>query len=292
MGGLIVSVVLNYFVLLGLVFSGGGVGGAGWFGELARAIGMILSGAFLSSWGWLGALLGGYTAWRRVTARTPSSAAAEASGSDPERGGDAPMGMLRRGEAHLAIGMGLFGVAAWLAPQVMLGLLAFLLLPVVVVLLLGGVWRMRDRSQPGWRQAVGVVLILGALSGLFLSSVQAVDSSAREARLAQIREDRMRSVHAATLPGYPADSPGAELHAKVEAELAELAQHPAHRPPEPHWIGSATLWLAPILMGLGLFAWAGWSPGRCLCWAGIIWAFPYGMARLIQSLGPSMVLSA
>jgi hypothetical protein len=49
---------------------------------------------------------------------------------------------------------------------------------------------------------------------------------------------------------------------------------------------------AQHLMGLGLFCRAGWSPARYLFWAGVVWAFPYGMARLIQTFGPSMVLSA
>lgn len=129
-------------------------------------------------------------------------------------------GLLRRGEGSLAGGLALLGVAGFLAPQMMLGLLALALTPVVLALLFAGAWRVRD------------------------------------------------------------------------PDLERLSRHPAYAPPERRPLVTAACWLAPVFLGMGLYCRAGWSPWRCLFWAGVVWVFPYGMARLIQTCGPSMVLSA
>jgi hypothetical protein len=201
-------------------------------------------------------------------------------------------GMVRRGEVELASGVGLLGVTAYLAPQVMIGLLALMLTPVVLALLLIGVLRARNRHLPAVRQVVGLVLVLLGLSGLVVATGLAVETSAREARLAQIREDRARSRIAANPPSHTPDPVSPEIHAQVEAEMQTLARHPAHAPPRRHWIGWAAGWVAPGFMALGFYCWAGWSPWRCLSWGGVMFVFPHGVGRLIQAFGPAMVLSA
>lgn len=199
---------------------------------------------------------------------------------------------LHKGEIPLACGIALLGVTAFLAPQVMIGLLALLLAPVVAALLLIGAWRAREPELSVGRRSVGFILLLLALSGLVMATGSAVDTSARAARLKQMREDRMRAVQSANLSAQPDDPVAAERRAQVEVELQALANHPAHAPPNPGWMAEAAVWLAPICMGLGLLCRAGWSLGRCLLWAGLVWVFPYGVTRLIQTFGPSMVLSA
>lgn len=200
--------------------------------------------------------------------------------------------LLRPGEGSLACGLALLGVAGYLAPQVMLGLLALLLAPVVLALLLIGAWRACDPDLPWGRQTIGLLLLLLALGGLLMTTGWAMDTSARAARLTQIREDRMRAVQSAH-PSVHAEDPGAAaLRMQIESELERLSRHPAHAPRErPALVGTA-LWLAPVFMGLGLYCRAGWSPWHCTFWAGVVWVFPYGMARLVQSFGSRMVLSA
>jgi hypothetical protein len=184
------------------------------------------------------------------------------------------------------------GVTAYLAPQVMIGLLALLLVPVVLAVLLIGVLRARNRELPAARQVVGLLLLLLALSGLVLATALAVGTSAREARLAQIREEKVRSRLAANPAPFAAGAVSPEINAQVEAEMQALAQHPAYAPWKPQWTSWAAFWLAPGFMAMGGFCWAGWSPWRCLFWGGVVFAFPYGVARLVQAFGPTMILSA
>ena len=201
-------------------------------------------------------------------------------------------GLLRRGEGSLAGGLALLGVAGFLAPQVMLGLLALALTPVVLALLVIGVWRVRDPDLPWGRQALGFLLLLLALGGLLRTTGLAIGTNARDARLTQIRQDRLRAVQSADPSVHPADPAAAALRAQIEADLERLSRHPAYAPPERRPLVTAACWLAPVFLGMGLYCRAGWSPWRCLFWAGVVWVFPYGMARLIQTCGPSMVLSA
>jgi len=209
-------------------------------------------------------------------------------GTEPEAQG----GLLRPGEGPLACGLVLLGVAGFLVPQVMLGLVALLLAPVVLALLLIGAWRVRDPNLPSGRQALGFTLLLLALGGLLMTTVLAIDTSARGARLTQIRQNRMRAVHSAHTFVRPEEPAAAALRAQIEADLETLSRHPAYAPPERRQLAAAAFWLAPLCMVLGLYCRAGWPLGRCLFWAGVVWLFPYGMARLIQALGASMVLSA
>jgi hypothetical protein len=183
-------------------------------------------------------------------------------------------------------------VAALLVPQVMIGLLGLMLVPVVLALLLVGAWRARDADLPGGRQAVGFILLLLALAGLVMATLFAMETSARAARLTQIREDRMRAVQPANPSAHPADPVAAVLRTQIEADLENLSRHPAHASPDRRQPAAAAFWLAPVFMGLGLSCRAGWSLWRCLFWAGVVWVLPYGLARLIQTLGPAMALSA
>lgn len=222
---------------------------------------------------------------RRVVVPSPEETEVSA---EPEAQG----GLLRSGEAALACGLALLGVAGFLAPQVMLGLLALLLAPVVLALLVIGAWRVRDLDLPPGRRALGFILLLLALGGLLRTTVLAIDTSARNARLTQIRQDRLRAVQPAHASVHPEDPAAAALRAQIEADLERLSRHPAYAPPERRPLVAAAFWLAPVFLGMGLYCRAGWSPWRCLFWAGVVWVFPYGMARLIQTCGPSMVLSA
>lgn len=213
-------------------------------------------------------------------------------GTSPPQTEEGEDGLLRKGEGSLAGGLALLGVAGFLAPQVMLGLLALLLAPEALALLFTGAWRVRDPDLPWGRQALGFLLLLLALGGLLMTTVLAIDTSARDARLTQIRQDRMRALPSAHPSVHPADPAATAMRAQIEADLERLSRHPAYVRPERRPLATAASWLAPVFMGLGLSCRAGWSLWRCLCWAGVVWVFPYGMARLIQTLGPSMALSA
>jgi hypothetical protein len=275
LGALALSILSQFYHLLAMVLLGAGDGAGGWAASLFAAVGKMVLGALFSPWGLLGGVAGAWWASHKLNARlretppvavdTQTSETAEAEGS-----------ILRRGEVPLACGLGLVVPTAYLLPQVMLGLLALPLVPAVVALLLIGVLRARSRFlAPGW-QAIGIVLLLLAVGGLLLATLQATETSARQARLAQIRQN----MHGQ----WPAE--------RIEAEMQSLARHPAYAPPPRGGIRSAALWLAPLCMWLGLLCWAGWSQWRCLFWAGVVWGLPYGIARLIQAFGASMVLSA
>ena len=209
---------------------------------------------------------------RHVFCGAPSGA----SEADPGKPPEDEWKIRRRGEVQLACGLGVLIPTAWLAPQVMVGLLAFLLAPAAVPLLLIGVLRARDRRLSGARQAVGLMLLLLAVGGLLVVTTLAMGSSARQARLAQIKHDRQSRL--------PAD--------QAEGEMQTLARHPAHTPTQRHWTGRAAFWLAPVCMAMGLFCWANWPPWRCSFWGVVVFLMPKGVSLMIHVLGPWMALSA
>jgi hypothetical protein len=273
LGALAMSIVSNliFMVLLGVGARDGGLAD-----RLLEAAGGIVLGAFLTPWGLLGAVVGARWASHRLRVRlrgSPPVLAAADAGQSMTAEAESPI--LRRGEGPLACGLGLLVPTAYLLPQVMLGLLALLVAPVAVALVLIGVLRARNRNLNGWRQAVGLLLLLLAVGGLLLATTVAMATSVRQADLAQ----RRQSMHGQ----WPAE--------QIEAEMQSLARHPAHAPPPRGGIKGAAFWLAPLCLWLGLACWTGWTQWRCLFWAGVVFALPFGVGEGIRILGPYMVLS-
>lgn len=198
----------------------------------------------------------------------PADAAADAAGA-----AGAEDGPLRSGEMPLAGALGLLAAAAWLLPQVMLGLLAFLLLPMALALCFIGLLRARNRLKPiGW-QALGFRLLVLALSGLLWTTLQAVEHSAREALSAQRARQAALGLGPAPVPGQSQVRTGSEMEPRAGS-------------------GRAARWLAPLAMASGLLCWTGWSPLRCLFWGGVVFGFPHAVAWILRVNGPWVILTA
>lgn len=185
------------------------------------------------------------------------------------------------GEGLLIAGLLVLLISAYLLPQVMLGLLAFLTGPLALIFLFCGVVRAREGAYSIARQATGFLLLLLAIGGLFAGTIVAADTGAREARLAQIRQANIQNA----TPTAP------DTAAPVGADVQGLAS-PEGRTPDVHWAVKLDSRLAPVFMGFGLLCWTGWSFWRCLTWAGVVLLMLPAVRHLIHTLGPRMVLSA
>lgn len=162
---------------------------------------------------------------------------------------------LHPGEAILACGLAALLVSALLIRVMMLGLLAFMIAPVGVLLLWIGIFRARDRSAPDSQQAVGFLLV-------FLSMI---------------------ALGAVTLFA-------AELGAKLALQVQRSMPAPLFTV---EWVGMAGSGLIPaLLLAPGLRRWAGWPPRRCLVWGGIALISPLTMLLCFKALALSLPLSA
>jgi hypothetical protein len=193
--------------------------------------------------------------------------------------------ILEPGEGLLVTGLFSLLASAFLGPQVMLSLLALITTPLALILLFSGVVRARDQAARTSRQAAGFLLLTLAIGGLFAGSVVAAYVSAGEARLAQIRQEKIQSRAGSVTPDH------SEFHGQVEAEVQASATHQAQAKPTVHWTVRLGSGLAPVFMGLGLLCWTAWSPWRCLVWAGIILLVVPSIRLLIHVLGPQMVMT-
>lgn len=301
LGALAMSVAGRFHLLFGVLL-GDGLAERSWGRVLLQLIGTVVWGALLSPWGWAGGVMGWIWSDRRSLFRTARPTGPEGNTNDVTEPAE---GLLLRGEGPMACAMGLAVVAACAAPQVMLGVSALVLVPVVLAFILLGLLRARSRTTSVVGQALGFLLLGFALNGWMFSTHGTVENSAREARLAQLKpriiaqallaqsQENEQQSQLLGLPRPPvptADDPAVKT--RVEMELKRLPGHLGNSPAPLHWIHGAVQCLAAVAMALGLRCWAAWSPLRCLFWGGVVFAFPQAMAWMIRALGPWMALSA